>query len=79
MTDGCGGPNGEPGCTRPYGSYRPSEAYRDYPFLPNTLDLVEIKEQLKLENLLGWNPKSQKAKSQLIVYSFGILVNWDFE
>ncbi|MDA8262160.1 MAG: radical SAM protein, partial [Actinomycetota bacterium] len=25
MTDGCPGENGEPGCTRPYGSYRPTE------------------------------------------------------
>lgn len=52
MTDGCGGPNGEPGCTRPYGSYRPSEPYRDYPFLPNELDRIEIRAQLDLEALL---------------------------
>ncbi|MFQ5637195.1 MAG: radical SAM protein [bacterium] len=62
MTDGCGGPNDEPGCTRPYGSYRPSEPYRDYPFLPDELDLVKIKKQLKLDELI--NPKSLKAKSQ---------------
>ncbi|MFV1991132.1 MAG: radical SAM protein, partial [Acidimicrobiales bacterium] len=29
MTDGCPGEKGEPGCTRPYGSYRPSEPIRD--------------------------------------------------
>lgn len=51
MTNGCPGESGEPGCTRPYGSYRPSEPYRDYPFLPNALDLVEIRRQLRLEEL----------------------------
>ena len=35
MTNGCPGAGGEPGCTRPYGSYRPSEPIRDFPFLPN--------------------------------------------
>ena len=34
MTNGCPGAGGEPGCTRPYGSYRPSEPIRDFPFLP---------------------------------------------
>ena len=34
MTNGCPGVGGEPGCTRPYGSYRPTEAFRDYPFAP---------------------------------------------
>ncbi len=40
MTDGCPGENGEPGCTRPYGSYRPSEPYRDFPFQPETDDMA---------------------------------------
>lgn len=53
MTDGCPGPAGEPGCTRPYGSYRPSEPFRDYPFSPGSDDLREIREQLALEELLG--------------------------
>lgn len=48
MTDGCPGSDGEPGCTRPYGSYRPSEPIRDYPFQPTTADLAEIREQLAL-------------------------------
>ena len=52
MTNGCPGENGEPGCTRPYGSYRPSEPYRDYPFLPNRNDLSEIERQLRLDDFV---------------------------
>jgi biotin synthase len=52
MTNGCPGAGGEPGCTRPYGSYRPSEPFRDYPFLPDDTDLVEIRSQMSLEQLL---------------------------
>ena len=52
MTNGCPGENGEPGCTRPYGSYRPSESFRDYPFVPDERDQKEIIQQLKLEELL---------------------------
>lgn len=48
MTDGCPGSKGEPGCTRPYGSYRPSEPTRDYPFVPNDTDMSEISAQLDL-------------------------------
>ncbi|HSL25974.1 MAG TPA: radical SAM protein [Acidimicrobiia bacterium] len=51
MTNGCPGPQGEPGCTRPYGSYRPSEPTRDYPFVPSADDLVEIQSQLALDEL----------------------------
>jgi lipoyl synthase len=48
MTDGCPGSKGEPGCTRPYGSYRPSEPTRDYPFLPDDDDMSDISAQLDL-------------------------------
>ncbi len=51
MTNGCPGENGEPGCTRPYGSYRPTEPFRDYPFVPVANDLEEIHRQLRLEGL----------------------------
>ena len=51
MTDGCPGENGEPGCTRPYGSYRPAEPYRDFPFLPETEDMRAIRQELRLEEL----------------------------
>jgi biotin synthase len=53
MTNGCPGESGEPGCTRPYGSYRPSEPFRDYPFLPSAADLDEIRRQLRLDEVLG--------------------------
>jgi lipoyl synthase len=53
MTNGCPGEGGEPGCTRPYGSYRPSEPFRDYPFLPAPDDLRDIRAQLALDDLLS--------------------------
>ncbi|MHB8449621.1 MAG: radical SAM protein [Mycobacteriales bacterium] len=52
MTDGCPGAGGEPGCTRPYGSYRPSEPFRDYPFQPTAEDLRDIRAQLDLTTVL---------------------------
>jgi biotin synthase len=48
VTNGCPGERGQPGCTRPYGSYRPAEPFRDYPFQPTAEDLVEIRGQLAL-------------------------------
>ena len=48
MTNGCPGEKGQPGCTRPYGSYRPTESFRDFPFAPTDDDLIEIKHQLAL-------------------------------
>ncbi len=53
MTHGCTSANGEPGCTRPYGSYRPSEAYRDFPFQPDALALAGIRMELNLEEFLA--------------------------
>jgi biotin synthase len=52
MTNGCPGGNGEPGCTRPYGSYRPAEPFRDYPFVPEASDLDEIRQQLSLDDVV---------------------------
>lgn len=52
VTNGCPGESGEPGCTRPYGSYRPTEPFRDYPFLPTAEDLVEIRQQMRLEEIV---------------------------
>ena len=48
MTDGCPSAGGGPGCTRPYGSYRPSEQFRDFPFSPEGDDLDRIREELDL-------------------------------
>ena len=52
MTNGCPGPNGEPGCTRPYGSYRPTEPFRDFPFLPLADDRHGIIGDLRLDEIL---------------------------
>jgi lipoyl synthase len=52
MTNGCPGEQGEPGCTRPYGSYRPAEPFRDYPFPPSEADLGEVRRQLRLDEII---------------------------
>ncbi|MEE9372268.1 MAG: radical SAM protein [Saprospiraceae bacterium] len=52
MTNGCPGENGEAGCSRPYGSYRPTESFRDFPFLPATDDMTLIRQELNLEELV---------------------------
>ena len=51
MTNGCPGEQGQPGCTRPYGSYRPSEAFRDFPFQPGASDLRQIRTELALDEI----------------------------
>jgi biotin synthase-related radical SAM superfamily protein len=52
MTNGCPGEQGEPGCTRPYGSYRPSEPFRDFPFQPDDADMRQIRTDLALDEIL---------------------------
>jgi biotin synthase len=52
MTDGCPSPDGEVGCTRPYGSYKPSEQYRDFPFRPVSNDVVQIRKELALDEIM---------------------------
>lgn len=51
MTNGCPGEKGEPGCTRPYGSYRPSEQFRDFPFQPDGDDRRQILTELALDEI----------------------------
>lgn len=51
MTNGCPDRHGVMACNRPYGSYRPGEAFRDYPFLPNPDDIAVIRRELRLEGL----------------------------
>ncbi len=48
MTNGCPDREGKLACNRPYGSYRPGEEYRDYPFQPNADDVLGIREQIQL-------------------------------
>ncbi len=51
MTNGCPDRAGEMACNRPYGSYRPGEEYRDYPFRPDAQELILIRQQMRLEEL----------------------------
>jgi biotin synthase len=49
MTEGCPDhATGMVSCTRPFGSYRPGEAFRDYPFIPTEDDRRQIRRQLRL-------------------------------
>ncbi len=61
MTNGCPGEKGEPGCTRPYGSYRPTEPFRDFPFPPTADDLGEIRDQLALGVALAQQPRTEES------------------
>lgn len=54
MTNGCPAEGGEEaGCSRPYGSYKPSETFRDFPFQPETDDLTLIRKELALEEIVS--------------------------
>jgi biotin synthase len=50
-TDGCPNRAGEVACNRPYGSYRPGEEFRDYPFQPDGADVATIRAEMKLEEV----------------------------
>jgi biotin synthase len=52
MTDGCPDREGNLACNRPYGSYRPGEEFRDYPFQPTFDDLFVIRRELRLDEVL---------------------------
>ncbi len=52
MTNGCPDRNGKLACNRPFGSYRPGEEFRDYPFQPTSQDLAEIRRQTRVEEIL---------------------------
>lgn len=56
MTNGCPSSGGEPGCTRPMGSWRPTESPRDFPWQPSPGDHADIREQLALDELLRDGP-----------------------
>jgi biotin synthase-related radical SAM superfamily protein len=51
MTNGCPDRNGRMTCNRPYGSYRPGEPFRDYPFQPSADDIAVIRGELRLEEI----------------------------
>jgi len=49
LTNGCPDKaTGLTSCTRPFGSYRPGEPFRDYPFIPTEEDRKRIRSQLRL-------------------------------
>jgi biotin synthase len=52
MTDGCPDKHGKLACNRPFGSYRPGEEFRDYPFIPLADDRLVIRRQLRLEEIM---------------------------
>lgn len=56
MTNGCPSSGGEPGCTRPMGSWRPTEDPRDYPWRPTAEDEHAIRAQLRLSELVEEGP-----------------------
>lgn len=57
MTNGCPDREGKMACNRPYGSYRPGEEFRDYPFAPGPGDLVVIRNQMRLQDVSGQRPQ----------------------
>jgi biotin synthase len=63
MTDGCPDRHGVMACNRPYGSYRPGEEFRDYPFQPDADDLMTIRQQTRIEDILGVATETQIASS----------------
>ncbi len=56
MTNGCPSSGGEPGCTRPMGSWRPTEPPRDFPWRPRGVELDDIRAALELDSLVSPGP-----------------------
>lgn len=52
MTQGCPDREGQLVCSRPFGSYRPGESFRDFPFSPQEDDLRRVRKELGPEGLL---------------------------
>lgn len=52
LTNGCPDRHGEVACNRPFGSYRPGEPFRDFPFHPNADDLAQIRAELALHEIV---------------------------
>jgi biotin synthase len=66
MTNGCPDhATGMVSCTRPFGSYRPGEPFRDYPFIPTEEDRKQIRRQLRLRTWVeGYEGQEKKAVSR---------------
>lgn len=52
LTGGCPGKDGEMACNRPFGSCRPGEPFRDFPFHPAVEDTACIRKGLHLDKIL---------------------------
>lgn len=52
LTGGCPGSEGDIACNRPFGSYRPGEPFRDFPFLPTVEDICKLKKELSVDKIL---------------------------
>jgi len=52
MTNGCPDRSGTVACTRPFGSYRPGEAFRDYPFQPTADDVEVIRAEARFDQIV---------------------------
>jgi biotin synthase len=51
MTNGCPDRRGRMACNRPFGSYRPGEEFRDYPFAPTDGDRRAIRAQIRWDEV----------------------------
>lgn len=52
MTNGCPDRSGRLACNRPFGSYRPGEEFRDYPFRPEAADRPGLRAQTGYDEVL---------------------------
>ncbi|HHT9120124.1 MAG TPA: radical SAM protein [Candidatus Hypogeohydataceae bacterium YC41] len=52
LTGGCPDRQGNIACNRPFGSYRPGEPFRDFPFQPTEQDIRRLKKELLLKEIL---------------------------
>jgi biotin synthase len=55
ITGGCCSKDGDIACNRPFGSYRPGEPFRDFPFYPEPHDIINVKKDLRLEEMVKKN------------------------
>ncbi len=53
MTNGCPDRAGRMACNRPFGSYRPGEEFRDYPFQPTVGDVAVIRAEGAFDEVGG--------------------------
>ncbi len=61
MTNGCASAGGEPGCTRPMGSWRATETPRDFPRRPTRDELRTIQAVLELDALIKSGPGPSRS------------------